>query len=203
MAIRIDEYGHIIRDDEPISENRQTHLHSEEEIPGRDQMYIPDGASSLSYLSGVHGSSHVTSTRSAGLLQTSAPWYRKDGAFWTISLALALVVAFISSTMIAPLIFESSGSSSDFLENIANFLFNAAPYLVFAGAFVGSIWYNSTRKSGWHEASEYILSPLCSIAGVVGAGAVVFLLTLALYIIAAIIGIAIVIGVLVGLFSGG
>ena len=203
MAIRIDEYGHIIRDDEPTSENRQIQTHSVEETSGGDQMYIPDGASSLSYLGGVHGSSHVTSTRSTGLLQTSTPWYSKDGAFWTISLALALVVAFISSTIIAPLIFEPSSSSSDFLESIANFLFNAAPYLVFAGAFVGCIWYNSTRTSGSHEAGEYILSPLCSIAGVVSAGAVVFLLTLALYIIAAVIGIAIVIGVLVGLFSGG
>ena len=203
MAIRIDEYGHIIRDDEPISENRQTQLSSDEETPGRDQMYIPDGASSLSYLSGIQGSSHSAANASTGLLQTSAPWYSKNGAFWTITLALALVVAFISSTMIAPLVFETSDSSSDFLESIANFLFNAAPYIVFAGAFVGCIWYNSQRKSGSHEASEYIVSPLCSIAGVVGAGAAVFLLALAIYIVAAVIAIAIAIGIIAGLFSGG
>lgn len=199
MAIRIDEYGHIIRDDTstPVNTTNPT------QNSGIDQLYVPDDASSLGYLSGAQ----AISRSSTPILETSTPWYGSDGVFWTITMILSLGVALAMSMAVAPLIFETSGGSSDFLESITNFLFNIAPYAVFIGTFVGSIWYNSkgTKKSGkyYHVAHEYILSPLCAIAGAVGTGLLLFLLALAVYIIAAIVIIGIVIAIIAGLVSGG
>ena len=201
MAIRIDEYGHIIRDEEPVQTNSSAVHNITESASEVDQLFIPDGASALNYL----GASQLGSGSNI-LLETSVPWYGGDGAFWTITLILALSVAFFASTVIAPIVFETSSSSSDILDGITNFLFKIAPYAIFVGTFVGCIWYNAKgtkTKTSYHTAGEYFLSPLCSMAGAVGVGVIIFLLALAVYIIAAIIAIAIVIGVLVGLFSGG
>ena len=199
MAIRIDEYGHIIRDDTSAPVNTTNPSHNSD----ADQLYVPDEASSLGYLSGTQ----AVSNSFTPILETSMPWYGSAGAFWAITMILSLGVALVMSMAVAPLIFETSESSSDFLESITHFLFNIAPYAIFIGAIVGGVWYNSkgTRKSGrcYHAAYEYILSPLCAIAGAVGTGLIIFLLSLAVYVMAAILAICIAIAVISGLVSGG
>lgn len=149
-----------------------------------------------------------TNTTTTNFTNTSypIPWYGKSGVFWMITLAIALVIAYITSTMVAPMLFETSGDSSDFLESITNFLFGISSYVVFIGTFIGCIWYNASgtkSTKNYHSIHEYILSPLCSIAGAVGSGLLIFLLALAVYIIAAILGIVIVVAIIGALLSGG
>ena len=198
MAIRIDEYGHIIRDDTSTPTNATNSI----QTSGGDQLYVPDDASSLGYASGTQN----ISRSSTPLLETSTPWYGGDSVFWTITMLLFLAVALVMSITVAPLVFEVDGSSSDFLESITEFLFSIAPYAVFIGTFVGSIWYNNkgAKKIGnYHVPHEYIVSLLCAIGGAVRTGVLLFLLALAVYIIAGIIAISIVIAVIAGLLSGG
>ncbi len=162
----------------------------------------PDDATSLRYASGAQ----TLSRSSTPILETSTPWYGGDGVFWTITMLLSLAVALVMSITVTPLVFEVDGNSSDFLESITAFLFNIAPYAVFIGTFVGSIWYNNkgTKKAdSCHSAHEYIVSPLCAIGGAVGTGVILFLLALAVYIIAAIFAIGIAIAIIAGLLSGG
>ncbi len=199
MAIRIDEYGHIIRDETSTSVN----ITNSTQNTGPDQLYVPDNASSLEYLSGVQ----AVSRSSTSILETSTPWYGSGGVFWTITLILSIGVALFMSMAVAPLIFKTSGGSSDFIKSITDFLYNIAPYAVFIGTFVGSIWYNIevAKSSGknYHDAHEYILSSLCAIAGAVGTGLLVFLLAIATHIIAAILVIVVIIAVIAGIVSGG
>jgi hypothetical protein len=200
MALRIDEYGHIIRDDDTST---QVNITSSTQDSGDDQLYVPADTSSLNYVSGARD----TSESSTPILEISTPWYGGDGVFWTITMILSLAVALPMSIAVAPLIFEISGGSSDFLESLSNFFFIIAPYAIFLGTFVGSIWYNSkgTKKTGshYHAAHEYVVSPLCAIAGAVGTGLLLFLLAIAVPVIAAIVAIGFVFAIFAGFVSGG
>lgn len=221
MAIRIDEYGHIIRDDIAPQDSSMIQSLSSDD----DQLYVPNNSSSLGYLSGIRlnepnetitngisTSNNLRDTRDVNVasiprLETSTPWYSGDIVFWTITMLLSIAVALVMSMAVAPQIFETDWSSSGFLESIEKFLYTIAPYGVFVGTFIGSIWYNSagTKKSGryYHVAYEYLLSTLCSIAGAVGSGVIIFLLALSIYIIAAIAIIGLIIAIVAGLLSGG
>lgn len=199
MAIRIDEYGHIIRDDAPGSGGSSYSVPGES---GAEHLHVPSEASSMSNVNVAQAYTPPV-YRS---LETSTPWFGSDGVFWTITLALTLGIALLMSTTIAPAVFGTSGGGKDFLESIANFLFSISPYVVFIGTFVGAIWYNAKgtkRSTYYHAGHEYILSPLCAIAGAVGSGLILLLLALAIYVIAAIVVVAIIIAIIAGIFSGG
>lgn len=199
MAIRIDEYGHIIRDDEPAANGG---VHTSNPISRGaaepEPLHVPNNASSLQY---------YDQAQPGPLLEISVPWYGGSAIFWTITMAAACAVAFIAYARIAPMIFAPGEDSSDLLEAITNYLLGFAPYVLCIGAFAGSILYNvkGTKRAeiSYHAAWEYLLSPLCAIAGVACAGALLGLIILAVYIVAGIIMVAIVIAIIVGLISGG
>lgn len=196
MAIRIDEYGHIIRDDTTTSVNATNPTQNS----GVDQLYVPDDASSLGYLS----EAQAVSRSSTPILETSTPWYGRGGVFWTVTIILSIAIALVMSIKVVPLVFGTMGGrSSNFVDAIANFIFKTAPYTVFIGTLVGSIWYNiaATKKS--HAAYEYILSPLCAVAGATVTGLLVLLLAFAVYIVIGILCFGFVIAIIAGLVSGG
>lgn len=172
MAIRKDKYGHIIRDDEPTP---NSNTNTGNNFSGRTTD------------SGIQAD-----TSSSSLLQTSTPWYGSSGFFWTSTLVFAFIIAYIASTMIVPVVFVDEASD---YENIFH-------YAVFIGAFVGSTWYNikGTRRSeNYYVTSEYIISPLCAVAGAVGICILIFLFALAIYIIVYVL----IIGAFIGAIFGG
>lgn len=107
MAIRIDEYSHIIRD------GTSTPTNATNSIPtsGGDQLYVPDDASSLR----LQVERKTSQDRQHRFVETSTPWYGGDSVFWTITMLLSLAVALIMSITVAPPVFEVDGSSSVFL----------------------------------------------------------------------------------------
>lgn len=186
MALRIDEYGHIIRDEDSTS-------NSTVESPSNTSLgYASNNRAGVGY--------------SSRILETSIPWYGKAGVFWTITMILSAAVASFLSMVIAPMIFETKSGDLDLLESIVNFLVGLAPYAVFIGSFIGCILYNinGTKRNGenFHKASEYILSLVCAVAGSVAMGLLIYLLVVAVYIIAAVVVIGLVILFIIGLASG-
>ena len=149
-------------------------------------------------------SAQTNSQTSTPILETSIPWYGRGGVFWTVTIILSIAIALVMSIKVVPLVFGTmGGSSSNFADAIANFIFKTAPYTVFIGTLVGSIWYNiaATKKS--HAAYEYILSPLCAVVGAAVTGLLVLLLAFAVYIVIGNLCFGFVIAIIAGLVSGG
>ena len=191
MAIRIDEYGHIIRDDTTTSVNATSSTQNSD-------VNLTNVSDDLSLIR--VDSAQTNSQTSTPILETSIPWYGRGGVFWTVTIILS---ALVMSIKVVPLVFGTmGGSSSNFADAIANFIFKTAPYTVFIGTLVGSIWYNiaATKKS--HAAYEYILSPLCAVVGAAVTGLLV-LLAFAVYIVIGILCFGFVIAIIAGLVSGG
>lgn len=151
MAIRIDEYGHIIRDDTTTSVNATSSTQNSD-------VNLTNVSDDLSLIR--VDSAQTNSQTSTPILETSIPWYGRGGVFWTVTIILSIAIALVMSIKVVPLVFGTmGGSSSNFADAIANFIFKTAPYTVFIGTLVGSIWYNiaATKKS--HAAYEYIFCP--------------------------------------------
>lgn len=195
MAIRIDEYGHIIRDDTTTSVNATSSTQNSD-------VNLTNVSDDLSLIR--VDSAQTNSQTSTPILETSIPWYGRGGVFWTVTIILSIAIALVMSIKVVPLVFGTmGGSSSNFADAIANFIFKTAPYTVFIGTLVGSIWYNiaATKKS--HAAYEYILSPLCAVVGAAVTGLLVLLLAFAVYIVIRILCFGFVIAIIAGLVSGG
>jgi len=169
--MKIDEYGYVIYDDTPSVENTN------------------------------NTQSQTTSTGSNSYFDEPCFWYEYGAAFWIITLLISIGIALLTSMVFAPMIFGHGSSVSGFLAGIADFLYGIAPYAVFIGAIIGCIIYNVNGTKRCHSAHEYILSSLCAIAGAVGAGLIMFLLTIGVYIVAGILAVAIIIAVIVAIVS--
>ena len=132
MAIRIDEYGHIIRDDTTTSVNATSSTQNSD-------VNLTNVSDDLSLIR--VDSAQTNSQTSTPILETSIPWYGRGGVFWTVTIILSIAIALVMSIKVVPLVFGTmGGSSSNFADAIANFIFKTAPYTVFIGTLVGSIW---------------------------------------------------------------
>lgn len=131
MAIRIDEYGHIIRDDTTTSVNATSSTQNSD-------VNLTNVSDDLSLIR--VDSAQTNSQTSTPILETSIPWYGRGGVFWTVTIILSIAIALVMSIKVVPLVFGTmGGSSSNFADAIANFIFKTAPYTVFIGTLVGSI----------------------------------------------------------------
>lgn len=205
MAIRINEYGHIVRDNSSNSptSNRNTQNNIvQPSRPDPDQLYVGDGSNQLSYLS--EDSSPTTMNGSGARLERNVPWYGKSGVFWTITMLLAGAVGGATAIFVAPIVFGTDGGE-DTLEKVVNVLCGIAPIVVFAGACIGSCLYNiryTRKRKEYYSGGEYILSFLSAIGGTLAVGVMLFVAVLAVYLIALIIAGVIAFAVLAGIFGG-
>lgn len=205
MAIRINEYGHIVRDDSPNQPTNNSSIQNnivQPSNPGPDQLYVRDGSNQLSYLR--EGSVPTTTNGSGTRLERSVPWYGKSGVFWTITMLFAGAVGAGMSLYVAPLVFGTSGGG-DTVEEIVNALCGVAPIIVFVGAFIGACIYNvkyTRREKDHYSGGEYILSLFSAVGGTLAVGVMMFVAVLAIYAIALIIAAVIAIAVLAGIFGG-
>lgn len=120
MAIRIDEYGHIIRDDTTTSVNATSSTQNSD-------VNLTNVSDDLSLIR--VDSAQTNSQTSTPILETSIPWYGRGGVFWTVTIILSIAIALVMSIKVVPLVFGTmGGSSSNFADAIANFIFKTAPY---------------------------------------------------------------------------
>ena len=158
--MRIDEYGHIIDDDE---------LETSEPIS--------DDASVSPTVAAVPSSNPMTSA-----LEVSVPWYGHSELYWTVTLGLTTAIAWFAYVYLAPILAGDGSSSSNDIEGVVlNFVGIVTPYLLAGGAFIGCIWYNigGTRKTeNYYIGGNYVLSPICAALAVLGMAILIFVITI-------------------------
>lgn len=116
--------------------------------------------------------------------------------FWVYSIVSALVVTAILSTICSTLDL-GDGAFLEFFETIL-------PFGLAGGALLGAILYGCNGADNLsYNLGAFILSFLCAIAGAVGIGLVVCIVPFVLIGIWYLFLTALVIGVVVGIFSGG
>lgn len=86
MAIRIDEYGHIIRDDTTTSVNATSSTQNSD-------VNLTNVSDDLSLIR--VDSAQTNSQTSTPILETSIPWYGRGGVFWTVTIILSIAIALV------------------------------------------------------------------------------------------------------------
>lgn len=116
--------------------------------------------------------------------------------FWLYS----IISAFLIGTGLASICSAIDLGSGDFLEFFEMIL----PYGVIGGSVLGSILYGCNGADSLsYNMGAFILSPLCAIAGVIGIGLIICIVLFILICIWYVFVIALVIGVIAGIISGG
>ena len=154
---------------------------------------------------GTIRSRNTASTSSASA--SSSTTYRSDTSyygvstgrkvwFWIFSLVSALIVASVLSA-ICSAIDLGDGAFLEFFETIF-------PFGLAGGALLGAILYGCNGADNLsYNLGAFILSFLCAIAGAVGIGLIVCIIPFVLIGVWYLFLAALVIGVVVGIFSGG
>lgn len=199
MAVRrIDEYGHIIMDDE--QDNNSARLSSE-----RENIIQPDELFVMTDQDNQEATSNQSQARTQiNVLQPPTPWYGNAALFWIVTMVLVAPLALIA-VYFGPMVFGESGSSSGSVEGIVEVISELAPYIMAIGAYVGAIWYNTkgTKKDkSYYTVGNYFGSVGCACAGVLGAGLLMFLIGLAVMAIAFIFAAVIAIAIIASLIGG-
>lgn len=116
--------------------------------------------------------------------------------FWLYS----IIVAFLIGTGLASICSAIDLGNGDFL----GFFEMVLPFGVIGGAILGTILYGCNGADSLsYNMGAFVLSPLCAIAGVIGIGLIICIVPFVLICIWYIFVIALVIGVIVGIISGG
>lgn len=116
--------------------------------------------------------------------------------FWLYS----FISAFLIGTGLASICSAIDLGSGDFLEFFEMIL----PYGVIGGSVLGSILYGCNGADSLsYNMGAFILSPLCAIAGVIGVGLIICIVPFILICIWYVFVTALVIGIIVGIISGG
>lgn len=116
--------------------------------------------------------------------------------FWLYSILSAILIG----TGLAPICSAIDLGSSTFLEFFETIL----PYGVIGGSVLGAILYGCGGADGLsYSLGAFILSPLCAIAGVIGIGLIICIVPFILICCGYVFVIALIIGVIAGIFSGG
>lgn len=173
MVIRIDEYGHIIRDNGSVSNNHTGSTQNR----NAGHLIVPGGASA--FRNGVEV--NTISRAYAPILETSTPWYENDKAFWWITMIFSFIAAFTISLSFTPQLgISASGNKADVMDSIAIIYEAIAPYVLFLATIGGSVFYNLVLSKKFsdrrHTTRDYILSPLSGIAGALIIGLLLYLL---------------------------
>lgn len=153
----------------------------------------------------TRGNSSATSTNSS----SSATYhsYSNETSFYEVSTArklwfwlYSITSAFLIGTGLASICSAIDLGSGGFLEFFEMIL----PYGVIGGSVLGSILYGCNGADSLsYNMGAFILSPLCAIAGVIGIGLIICIVPFILICIWYVFVIALVIGVIVGIISGG
>ena len=116
--------------------------------------------------------------------------------FWLYSIVTALLIGVGLASVCSAI----DLGSSDFL----NFFEMILPYGVIGGAALGAIIYGCNGADSLSfNLGAFILSPLCAIAGVIGIGLIICIVPFVLLCVWYMFVVALVIGVIVGILSGG
>lgn len=116
--------------------------------------------------------------------------------FWIYSIISAFLIG-IGLASICHAIDLGSGDFLDFFEMIL-------PYGVIGGSILGAILYGCNGADSLsYNMGAFLLSPLCAIAGVIGIGLIICIVPFVLIGIWYVFVIALVIGVIAGIISGG
>lgn len=116
--------------------------------------------------------------------------------FWVYSIALSILIG-AGAAALSNLVELGSSSFFYFFEALL-------PYCVFGGSILGAILYGCKGAPCLsYNLGAFILSPLCAIAGVLGVGTIVCIVPFILIGIWYLFLIALVVAVIVGIFSGG
>ena len=192
--MRIDEYGHIINDDDDYG--RSDYVDEYGHIVVNDPADIPvrRNASPASALASA------TPSRSWDI---PVPWYGHGWLYWTVTLLLAAPAAWASYVYLTPFIASLLGLSSDTIDQIVWYCYL---YGMPAGAYIGCIWYNvsgTKQTEDYYTGVNYCLSPLCAVAGVASMAVLITVAVIVIAIFVAIFSVVIGIAILLGLLSGG
>ena len=147
-------------------------------------------ASSTNSVPSVAPISDTTETSSYEVSTARKLW------FWLYS----IISAFLIGTGLASICCAIDLGSGDFLEFFEMIL----PYGVIGGSVLGAILYGCNGADSLsYNMGAFILSPLCAIAGIIGIGLIICIGPFVLICIWYVFVIALVIGVIVGIISGG
>ncbi len=141
-----------------------------------------------------------SSAISTGHSQTRSEYMSRDhishgriACFWMISCFITALIAFITTRTVGPTVY---GNDQGFFATIG-------PYIVFIGAFAGSILYGIfCAKSGEYNLWAYILSALSSIGGIIAAGIAVAVISLVAVVLFYVFIIALVIAIICAIVGG-
>lgn len=200
MAVRVDKYGHIIRDDNTNSQNNGTQPQARVDQREGSESIEPDRLFDLSNPTNRTLSNNMSGQ--SGRLEQTVPWYGNGFLFWIVTLLASAGIAYLS-LYLSTLMFIYTGSG-DMLDDVLSGLSYYAPYIIAVGSFIGCIWYNlkGTKKDKiYYTAGNYIVSPICACVGALGTGAIIFLIGLAitfLFVILAVVFAFALIGALLG-----
>lgn len=151
------------------------------------------GSSSASSTNSTPSETYHTYTNEASSYEVSTA---RKLWFWLYS----IIFAFLIGTGLASICCAIDLGSGDFLEFFEMIL----PFGVIGGSVLGAILYGCNGADSLsYNMGAFILSPLCAIAGVIGIGFIICIVPFILICIWYVFVITLIIGVIVGIISGG
>lgn len=166
-------------------------------VPGSSPppVLVPPSVNTTTYTN-----SSAAASAASTVVQPQTSW-QKPEVFWAVTLTLSAIIAGLCLAVIGYSVFGSDGGGNDILDDIGGFLDGLAPYLLFAGGILGTIFYNvsfASKNKNCYSANNYVLSVLCSPAGMLVAYIALVVVAIVIYIVLVVFVLALIFGGLSG-----